>query len=340
MTDILLSIVIPVYNAIQFVGECLESALEEMDESIEAIIVDDGSTDGSSEVCDLYVLKYASKQIKVIHQRNEGVSCARNRGIEAAIGRYLLFLDADDVLCSGWRETISRAIANNSDVDVVYFSRIVCDELIGKQQIVKMLIVGEAHTHYPCFAGPYSKLYRREFINKNHIDFPIGIINGEDMLFNLDAYLSAKKYSFIPSSFYQWRIHDSSATHRFCPEFMFSNDIFLKKLSKLLLSCDELSYSESGSYLGFSLINSVYIAMNRMALAGVPYRNSKRMSRECLISGKKAIGLEEAYSGLCDLKIRLFYLMAQLGLGGVGVGILRVLHMLHKSRQTSRLELI
>ena len=90
----LFSVIIPVYNIADYLPQCIDSVLAQDFQDYEIILVDDGSTDGSSEICDKYVLEY--EQIKVIHKENTGPSDARNIGIKNAIGDYIIFLDGDD----------------------------------------------------------------------------------------------------------------------------------------------------------------------------------------------------------------------------------------------------
>ena len=91
------SIIVPVYNIKEYLADCLDSVLAQSISDYEVILVNDGSTDGSDALCDTYATQYP--QIHVVHQPNQGVSVARNTGIEKAVGEYILFLDSD-----GWWE--------------------------------------------------------------------------------------------------------------------------------------------------------------------------------------------------------------------------------------------
>ena len=96
------SIIIPVYNVAPYLRECLDSVLAQTLTDWEAICIDDGSTDGSGAILDEYAAK--DKRFKVIHQKNAGVSAARNSGIDAATGEYVTFLDGDDAYDRSWLE--------------------------------------------------------------------------------------------------------------------------------------------------------------------------------------------------------------------------------------------
>ena len=114
--DILVSIVIPVYNSKYYLKECLNSVITQTYENLEILLIDDGSTDGSSYICDNYA-KYDSR-IKVFHNQNHGVSYSRNYGINKANGIYLLFVDSDDVINEDY---INKMIMStiNYDYDLI-----------------------------------------------------------------------------------------------------------------------------------------------------------------------------------------------------------------------------
>ena len=112
------SVIIPVYNCRHYLESCVESIFKQkVDSAYEIVLIDDGSTDGSSQLCDR--LAEMNSCIRVIHQANQGVSAARNAGISAAMGEYLLFLDADDF----WNENLLQQMefATKTQPDVVQF---------------------------------------------------------------------------------------------------------------------------------------------------------------------------------------------------------------------------
>lgn len=117
-----LSVIIPIYNVASWLRECLDSVLYSKaceENSLEVICVDDGSTDGSGEILDEY--RECDKRIKVIHQKNSGVSTARNTALEIAGGDWIMFVDGDDVVRTGWLEEIRRAITEYPEADAIHF---------------------------------------------------------------------------------------------------------------------------------------------------------------------------------------------------------------------------
>ena len=112
-----LSIIIPVYNVERYLPECIERLIFQIDNSCEVILVNDGSTDGSSLLCQKYSSVYHN--FKLINQKNMGLSRARNAGIKVANGEYLLFLDSDDYLVDDAIDVILKCI-NNNEADILF----------------------------------------------------------------------------------------------------------------------------------------------------------------------------------------------------------------------------
>ena len=104
------SVIVPVYKTEQYLDKCIQSIIDQTLDNIEVILVDDGSPDSCGKICDLYANK--DSRIKVIHKKNEGVSAARNDGIHAATGEYLIFVDSDDYLPINALQSLYEVIIN------------------------------------------------------------------------------------------------------------------------------------------------------------------------------------------------------------------------------------
>ena len=137
----LVSIIVPVYNVEPYIETCIQSLIRQTMGNIEVILVDDGSTDRSGELCDQYA--EADERIRVIHKQNGGLSSARNAGISAAKGEYLLFVDSDDYVSASLVEkTVSCAEQNQADVVVFDYQEIeLCSG--GKQTRTSALPAGQ-----------------------------------------------------------------------------------------------------------------------------------------------------------------------------------------------------
>ena len=205
----LISIIVPVYNVKEFLVECIESLIAQTYENLEIIIVDDGSTDGSSELCDK--LKYKDKRIVVIHQKNGGLSAARNSGLKIAEGEYVAFVDSDDSANPSFIKVLFRAAkTHNSDIVVCGYDDNFPKEktLTGKEATINLLLAQE---NIDILA--WNKLYKKALFTDNHIKYPTGKIH-EDNLTTYKLYSKSNKVSFISESLYNYRKRKGSITNK------------------------------------------------------------------------------------------------------------------------------
>lgn len=114
-----ISIIVPVYNTEKYIHACIDSILSQSITDFELLLINDGSTDWSGEICYEYAQK--DSRIRVFHKKNGGVSSARNLGIEEAVGDYLHFVDADDIVLSGAYEYLNTVISEFSHPDIICF---------------------------------------------------------------------------------------------------------------------------------------------------------------------------------------------------------------------------
>lgn len=217
-----LSIVIPIYNSEKYLEECL-SSIKSAEYDFEVILVNDGSTDRSREICEEYCKN--DKRFKLYNIENHGVSYSRNFGVKKSNREYVMFVDSDDILKSNWSDIFSFRL----DEDIVFFSDSL-EKNISKEDLLKRII----GINLPCIAGPVSKLYKKNFICKNNLSFNVDIINGEDMLYNVEALLNCDNYKICNESFYCYRQNVSSSTKTFNKKFFNSDLIFQKNLKSLL----------------------------------------------------------------------------------------------------------
>lgn len=206
----LLSVIVPVYNVEKYLKRCLESILVQSWNDYEIILVDDGSTDSSAQICDLYAEKY--EMIRVIHKENKGLSDTRNRGIEKASGEYVYFPDSDDWLEPNTFSELSDVIEELT-YDIISFNREFVtseeDKLIsaksriqkfsGKQALLEMLNQGDVTG----FAN--DKIYRKKLFLDNDIEFPVGKYY-EDLGTNYKLFLKATKVYVTNQKYYHYLI--------------------------------------------------------------------------------------------------------------------------------------
>lgn len=215
------SIIVPVYNAMPYFIECLRSLTAQTLEDIEIIVVDDGSTDGSGTFAD--ALAEVNDTVRVIHQKNAGVSAARNAGLDIARGEYIGFVDADDVADPELFENLyAAAVLFSADVvNSGYKSHNEKDNSsiptapsfeLGKVLNQEDMKSYAAQMHKTgCFLYVWRNLFSHQLLEENHIRFDEDISVGEDTLFCMEGFLNAQKVVSVDISVYCYRIHSNSA---------------------------------------------------------------------------------------------------------------------------------
>lgn len=195
------SIIVPVFNAENYIGRCIESVIHQEYTDYELLLVDDGSTDASGSICDKYAA--SDSRIRVFHKENTGVSDTRNFALDKARGTYLQFIDSDDWITPDASKLFLRA-ARESDCDLVIadFYRVVGKRLSHKGDIEEEgVLTREAYASH-MMANPadfyygvlWNKLYRREIVEKYRLRMDKEISWCEDFMFNLEYILHAKTF--------------------------------------------------------------------------------------------------------------------------------------------------
>lgn len=313
-----LSIIVPIYNCETYLPECVTSIQAEMDEKIELLLIDDGSTDRSLAVS----RRFASHNTKVLHHGNIGVSETRNLGIKTACGRYVMFVDADDRLIPGWRQVVTEGIL--SQKDIVSFHQDPPRRALSIANIVENIVGFEQLPALRYFAGPWSKIYRRRLLEENELKFYSELINGEDALFNMSAFFAAADFTFVDRSIYQYRIHPTSATHRFNKRFYDSNLKYLEELRAILVSKDVIPKELVTICFSYSFATSMVIILLRiLTIHGVRAQREEllRFSRNA-----KYLHLLVRYQApnACSRGTRLIYLLLRHGQFDVALMAIRV----------------
>ena len=200
--DVRFSVVIPVYQALDTLERCVASWLGQSRSDLELILVDDGSTDGSGDKCE--ELAGGDSRIRVIHQTNAGVSAARNAGIGAARGEFLLFTDSDDYVEPVYLEKMASAQRlEDSDLVLCGFHHLYDGTDIRKVPELSGTWAMEAFAE-PFLSlceksylnMPWNKLFRREWLGKFDTDLSLG----EDLLFNLEYLRRCRKITVVPEA--------------------------------------------------------------------------------------------------------------------------------------------
>lgn len=194
------SIIIPVYNVNEYLNSCIQSVLSQEFKDYEIILIDDGSNDGSEKICDRYSIEY--ENIKVIHKRNEGPAIARNVGIENSKGKYIIYLDSDDMLVDNALNKCNELVLKD-DYDVflgmkfqILFPGGTIENRINESSFNELhidILKNIIRLSPISITYIWRNIYKTEFIKKNNIYFKKNILCGEDMDWNTEVFLKANK---------------------------------------------------------------------------------------------------------------------------------------------------
>lgn len=220
MRNPLVSIISPVYNIAEFIGDCIESVLNQSFEDFELIIVDDGSSDDSLKICKHY--QTLDSRIVIVENKHQGVSAARNSGIDKAKSEYITFIDGDDLIHQNYLEYLLSTIQQfEADIVIADYKKISPYFRITKNTILyeyRAIEFSHAEIFNLLFdeinyMTVWGKLYKRNIIgNQKFKDFALG----EDVEFNSRVFPRAKSFFHVPSELYFYRErHNSAVSSKF-----------------------------------------------------------------------------------------------------------------------------
>lgn len=209
----LISIIIPVYNVAKYLSSCLDSVISQKYHNLEIILIDDGSSDNSGYICDLYAEK--DKRIRVLHTVNKGVSSARNAGIECANGELICFIDSDDTVEENYIDSLVNAwVEDKSDLVICNIKDIFLNRIISKRRVGSRL-TGVFREDYwqliDLLRVPVVKLYKKDIIKKYSIRFPTYIHTAEDQIWNFNYYSHVNSYSYVDQALYNYFHRDNNS---------------------------------------------------------------------------------------------------------------------------------
>ena len=206
MSEVKISVIVPVYNSSKALCKCIESVLSQTFPDIELILVDDGSTDGSAEICDSYSKR--DSRIVVFHNDNHGVSYSRNFGIENSSGKYIMFLDSDDFVDPQWCRLHYDAIESNPDAWIVSaFRNVGSIEEDVVMNNAQSTIVMDKEKYFDLFklgitGFPWNHIFLRSKLEG--IRFFENVSCGEDVVFNNSYLLGCDKIVVINKPLYMY----------------------------------------------------------------------------------------------------------------------------------------
>lgn len=277
-----ISVIVPIYNVEKYLRQCLDSVIAQTFSDWEMILVDDGSTDRSGSIADEYAA--ADDRIAVIHQKNAGLSAARNAGIDAACGEYIYFLDSDDYIVENTFEILYNT-ANNTGVELLVFNGMNFSEDDNGRFIKQELLIEEFKSWKQIFTGSelfcrmleensllmccvYLQIVRRDSLLRSGIRFKEGMLH-EDNLYSFRLFMAMKSSMVIDKVLYMRRIRQGSITN---------NPVTIKNLEGLntvYSEVTELSHSLNLSYHVRKYVNQ-YLRFFFMGIAKNYYVLNKR----------------------------------------------------------------
>lgn len=273
-----ISIIIPIYNTEKYLKECIESILIDKFMDYEIILVNDGSNDGSGEICDYYSNKYDF--IKVIHKKNGGLSSARNAGIEVANGKYVLFIDSDDFIAKDSLFNINKIIDESIDVDLIFLEAL---KFINPKKVIplgegykKELIINKNQNQvlehiaglnkFP--ASACTKLVKLNLIKKNKIYFKEGQLS-EDIEWSIRVLINSKKFNYCDFKYYYYRQNREGSI---------TNNLNIKNFKSILDIIENWSNKDNKSNITYQkFINSfmAYEFIMLLTIYGVINKNER-----------------------------------------------------------------
>ena len=233
-----ISVIVPVYNVEAYIGNCIQSLLEQTHQNIEIILIDDGSEDKSGIICEEYMARDA--RVVAIHQENMGVSVARNKGIDMATGEYIGFVDADDYVASDMYEYL-LALCEKFQVKIAQCDRLYTHKTYNEKEIIKnkkeqlRIVDCETALHEllcskDVRSSLWSKLYKKELFDNIRLDAQL--VAGEDVIANYQVFKKTEKIVLSNKKCYFYYQRKGSCTGGKLNDKIYKSIIQTKKYSE------------------------------------------------------------------------------------------------------------
>ena len=318
-----ISVVIPVYNTERFIARLIESVMTQTFEDFELILVDDGSKDASGEICDRFAAKYSGK-VRVKHNENQGVSSARNCGIDMATGEWVTFIDSDDYILPQYLQNLyDNAEKFNSDFVMTgivrrYEEKPIDDVVrewsecvVTREEIAKLYDLEIMQYQ----KGPVIKLFKREILNKHGIRFDKRLSRGEDALFVYTYLLHCSKMSVAPGANYIYCLREGSLMSQIMAPFQ--TELYgYERMKSVLLNLTDISHPYPRHYLVYwfeRVINAIYSIGNSYCFTD-RLKYLKQLDYSYYKKWKEPISWKENVNKrlLCDKQFLLYDVLTKL----------------------------
>lgn len=274
-----LSIIIPTYNSAYTLRRCLTSVLSQIGDNMEVLIIDDGSTDSTPNICDEY--SSIDSRVRVFHKINGGVSSARNVGIENALGQWLIFVDSDDVLAENALHLLGGIISkqNVCSPDLIVSNVLLVDKG-GKSNILYESELNSLDVLYGsgCWGAVWNKVFSSYIVHKHGIRFDESLHFSEDCLFLAQYCIYAQNIKFINDVCYHQYLPESYST-KYKQHCSFSNDLLLySKIKQVNSKCAS------------ALVDGLVVSTLRRL------KSSRRNAKNCILDLQSVVGVDIKYA--------------------------------------------
>lgn len=278
IVNALISIVVPIYNVEKWLARCIENiVLGQSFQRFELILVNDGSPDRCGEICENYAKK--DNRIKIIYKENGGVSSARNAGIVAANGKYIVFIDPDDLIREDYLSRLYQ-VAEEHECDAVVsgYQTVPNNQMVTpgftlkKVMNGKNFILSSVNVHSKndlCFAWRY--IYKLCLIKEKNLRFNEQVFIGEDVIFNLEFLLASERVNAIPDNLYFYTINnpDSLMRSKYKPKLENSLSVQYKVRKDLSIKYGLFNYKYYKQDMAYYYINRILrLLINNLKAAG------------------------------------------------------------------------
>ncbi|MDY6368093.1 MAG: glycosyltransferase family 2 protein [Clostridia bacterium] len=280
-----IDIIIPIYNQEKYLKRCLDSIMPQTDDNTRVILVNDGSTDKSYNICREYAENHDN--ITIVNKQNGGLSSARNAGLDVAKGDFVLFIDPDDYVSKEYISYVNKNANKNTLTVCSYvikhkdFGESTISVPNGTFSVSESIIILEKNG---LFNSVCNKFYSREIIeNEPKLRFELNKEPGEDLLFNCVYFTRIKRVNLTDKTFYYYmRNGEDSLANKFRPDLWEKNKIFIKAIEKLHNEVN-LNTSAGHETLSLSVLRYVHSAIPNM------YRKKHKFPKNIRIKFYKEI---------------------------------------------------
>lgn len=280
----MVSVIVPIYNSQEYLDECIQSIIYQSYKELEIILIDDGSTDNSRQICERYSAE--DSRVVYVRKKNGGVSSSRNLGLEIAQGEYIVFVDADDYLEKGIIQHVVNVMEHDSSELVVWNAtevhgdKLKCCKPISKQPGNKEEIYASVISNYhdKFYMGDYiravwGKMFRSDVIRNNNIKFDEQLYIGEDAVFLMQYISHISKVNNLNDYGYYYRIISSSAVRRYKHDLLQQSIIQLDAYKSLIGDDIDSPLLEACMYVFEwntlnSLVNNEKLGLNKGLMLG------------------------------------------------------------------------